>query len=207
MVATRTRSADKYAVHELLLPDDPTTPCTPPDVLHESELTGRDIICDADGFWREFATGHSDHAQLVADAGPIVHRGEFLCVQVLERRLTVLVDPCIGYIFREPGDAGRSLVLLGDTHDPSAMLPLIDSLPGPPPALLVHEATDAYIPPHIDYKATRTPELVLEKCVERGHSTPDMAGAFARRIGAQRLVLNHIGSRCDTLCADDPCWC
>lgn len=75
------------------------------------------------------------------------------------------------------------------------MVPLIQSLPGPPPALLVHEATDAFIPPEVDFKANRTPEVVMEKCLERGHSTPVMAGAFAKLIGAQRLVLNHIGSR------------
>jgi hypothetical protein len=89
---------------------------------------------------------------------------------------------------------------------------LITSLPGPPPDLLVHEATDAYIPPQVDYKANRTAETVLEKCVERAHSTPvlwvvhpaetvsdlvaqGMAGEFAKKINAQRLVLNHIGSR------------
>jgi ribonuclease Z len=75
------------------------------------------------------------------------------------------------------------------------MVPLIQSLPGPPPALLVHEATDAFIPQEVDFKANRTPEVVMEKCIERGHSTPVMAGAFAKLIGAQRLILNHIGSR------------
>lgn len=30
---------------------------------------------------------------------------------------------------------------------------------------------------------------------DRGHSTPKMAGTFAKLIGTQKLVLNHIGSR------------
>jgi ribonuclease Z len=77
MVSTHTRSADKYAVHELLTANDPTTPCTPSDVLHASEFPGRDIRCDIEGFWREFTTSvNLDFGtQLVADAGPIIHRG------------------------------------------------------------------------------------------------------------------------------------
>ena len=31
--------------------------------------------------------------------------------------------------------------------------------------------------------------------VERGHSTPQMAGAFGRRIGAASLILNHFSAR------------
>jgi hypothetical protein len=83
-----------------------------------------------------------------------------------------MADPCIGYILREPVTPFRKLVILGDTNDPSAITPLILSLPGSAPDLLIHEATDAYIPPQVDYKANRTVETVLEKCVERAHSTP-----------------------------------
>ena len=72
-----------------------------------------------------------------------------------------------------------------------------------PVSLLVHEATDAYIPPRIDPDErtgrNRTKESVQKKAVERGHSTPEMAGAFARRVGAERLVMNHIGARCACL--------
>lgn len=35
----------------------------------------------------------------------------------------------------------------------------------------------------------------MEKTLARGHSTPTMAGEFAKRIRAQKLVLNHIGAR------------
>nr|VWP00633.1 60 kDa chaperonin (GroEL protein) (Protein Cpn60) [Ganoderma boninense] len=57
-----------------------------------------------------------------------------------------------------------------------------------PVSLLVHEATDAYLPPSVDPQQrtgkNRTPESVAEKAVLRGHSTPAMAGAFARTIAA-----------------------
>lgn len=101
-------------------------------------------------------------------------------------------DPCIGYIFRETSGPQRKLVILGDTHDPSAIIPLCLS---PPPTLLIHEATDAHIPKQIDYNHRRTPEAVLEKALARGHSVPAMAGAFAKTIGAKNLVFNHIGAR------------
>jgi ribonuclease Z len=100
------------------------------------------------------------------------------------------LDPCIGYVIRESTSPRRKLVILGDTYDPTAITPLATS-----PSLLVHEATDAHIPRSVDYKARRTPELVTEKALSRGHSTPAMAGAFAKSIRAKRLVLNHIGCR------------
>ena len=34
-----------------------------------------------------------------------------------------------------------------------------------------------------------------ERALSKGHSVPEMAGAFAKRIGANALVLNHIGGR------------
>lgn len=122
---------------------------------------------------------------------------------------------------------GRMLVILGDTSDASGLLPLIkpsastqtsaeglslasreDEESSQPTtsqtthtvSLLIHEATDAYIPPDIDTRQTtgknRSFEIVEAKATEKGHSTPGMAGVFAKLIGAQRLVLNHIGSRC-----------
>ena len=82
------------------------------------------------------------------------------------------------------------------------MIPLIangQEVPDPV-SLLVHEATDAYMPPHVDPEQrtgrNRTERSVFEKAVEKGHSTPAMAGFFAKQIGAERLALNHIGARC-----------
>lgn len=194
--ATHTRTGDKYVVHELLTADDPTTSCDLED-LHSSELVGQDIVCGEDGFWRNIASGAGATNEVVVDAGPIIHRGTprlpSLFLRIHSSKL--LIDPCIGYILHEPLPPHRKLVLLGDTYDPSALAPLITSLPGEITSLLVHEATDAYIPPSVDPQSRRTPATVQEKCVERGHSTPSMAGIFAKAINAERLVLNHIGSR------------
>lgn len=65
-------------------------------------------------------------------------------------------------------------------------------------SLLVHEATDSHISSAADQTgklSKRTPEMVQERALARGHSVPEMAGDFARRIGAKALVLNHIGMR------------
>ena len=130
--------------------------------------------------------------------------------------MTTFSDPCLGYVFREGTSPNRKLVILGDTHNPTAMKTLCIN---PSPELLVHEATDwsvctffhrwcrppnsdtflSCIPSHVDYKNKRTVEQVREKALARGHSIPSMAGDFAREIGAKKLVLNHISSRYDTL--------
>lgn len=83
--------------------------------------------------------------------------------------------------------AGRKLVILGDTSDASAIIPLAQDA-----SLLVHEATNAWLPPALEKRARlTTPAEVREKAISRGHSTPDMAGEFARAIRARRLFLNH----------------
>jgi ribonuclease Z len=129
----------------------------------------------------------------------------------------IFPDPCIGYVFTEQlaqssrssgpvphfstniSTIPRTIVILGDTSDPSALVPLITEVEDRDVSLLVHEATDAYIPPDIDSRGTtgrnRTHEGVKTKAIAKGHSTPAMAGEFARLIGAQRLALNHIGAR------------
>ncbi len=71
-----------------------------------------------------------------------------------------------------------------------------------PVTLLVHEATDCFLGPDVDphgrtgsLRTRKSKEVVEERTRARGHSTPAMAGAFARRAGVERLVLNHIGAR------------
>lgn len=194
MQMTLTKTADKYVVHELLTPTDPVTPCDPPEVMHCSECVGTDFMCsETDGLWREFTIEDSRFGDLAVDAGPINHRGASLfALRYYQYNDNVLEDPCLGYVFRELYALQRKIVILGDTYDPSAIIPLATN---PSPSLLIHEATDAYIPRFIDPKATRLPEVVTEKALSRGHSTPQMAGEFARKIGANRLILNHIGGR------------
>ncbi|EMD36644.1 hypothetical protein CERSUDRAFT_94921 [Gelatoporia subvermispora B] len=217
LAATCTHTTSRYAVHELLQPTE-TPSASGVEDLYECEAEGRDIYADAEGFWTEIATGEVGGASrwgsgskgwVSVDAGPIEHR-----------------DPCFGYIFREiprppthangnmPGPVPRKLVVLGDTYDPSPILPLVhpspkrsgssafdtlDAFPHVPVSLLVHEATDAYIPQAVDPQErtgrNRTEQSVENSTRGRGHSTPAMAGAFAHLIKAERLVLNHIGAR------------
>ncbi|KAG5648923.1 hypothetical protein DXG03_000272 [Asterophora parasitica] len=90
-----------------------------------------------------------------------------------------------------PRRKGRKVVILGDTFDPSPIVPLAVEAD-----LLVHEATNAHLP-GVDpaTKDSDTYESVEVRARQRGHSTPQLAGAFARRIRARRLVLNHFSAR------------
>ncbi|KAF8163012.1 beta-lactamase-like protein [Crassisporium funariophilum] len=191
MKMTLTGTADKYVVHELLTETDSVTPCDDatdvpnalsislPNVMHSSETVGLDIRASPeDGLWRAVTQGTGRMSEIVVDAGPIHHR-----------------DPCLGYVFFEAQYPFRKLVLLGDTSDPSPIIPLCIN---PPPSLLVHEATDSCISRHADPSgklSRRTVPEVTEKTLSRGHSIPQMAGAFAKLVGAKQLVLNHIGGR------------
>lgn len=193
------------------MPTDPRTPCTD-DALHGNEEPGKDVLCDGDGYWRNFAEGRSFRGTVNVCAGPLVHRGSFLSISFAPCRavpgqyppfpaphLTApRVDPCIGFIFHEPASlpAPRKLAILGDTSSPAQLTHLVTSTPGRL-SLLVHEATDAHIPEHVDplLGARRSPALVASKTRERGHSTPVEAGTCAGKWGAKQLVLNHIGSR------------
>ncbi|KAG7092228.1 hypothetical protein E1B28_008594 [Marasmius oreades] len=176
---TLTCTAENYVVHELLNTGDQPTLCDPPEVLHYNEIPGRDIYCSSeDGFWRDITREKGFLCDVAVDAGPILHR-----------------DPCLGYVFRECAPLSRKLVFLGDTYDASPIVPLCLD---PPPSLVVHESTEAFIPEGIDPKSKRSSETVKEKALARGHSTPEQAGEFARKVGTQQLVLNHIGSRFPT---------
>jgi ribonuclease Z len=86
---------------------------------------------------------------------------------------------------------GRKIVVLGDTYDPSPIAALAADAD-----LLIHEATNAHLP-DIDEntKETDTFETVEERTKSRGHSTPQMAGLFAKRVGARKVVLNHFSAR------------
>lgn len=86
---------------------------------------------------------------------------------------------------------GRKLAILGDTYDPSPIAELATDAD-----VLIHEATNAHLPgidPHT--KMEDTFDTVEARSKSRGHSTPQMAGAFATRIRARKLVLNHFSSR------------
>lgn len=74
LTMTLTKTADTYAVHELLTPQCPRTPCNVTS-LHSSECPGLDFLCDEQGFWQAFVVAHGRLGNVVVDAGPIAHRG------------------------------------------------------------------------------------------------------------------------------------
>ena len=58
--------------------------------------------------------------------------------------------------------------------------------------LLVHEATNAYLPTWADRGGAADLERLT---VQHGHSTPQMAGRAARAMAAGTLLLNHFSQR------------
>lgn len=58
--------------------------------------------------------------------------------------------------------------------------------------VLVHEATNAFLP-GIDQNTNR--RAVTRDAVIHGHSTPEIAGQFAKKANAKRLLLNHFSAR------------
>lgn len=105
---------------------------------------------------------------------------------------------------------GRRIVVLGDTLDATGGLDDADGARGmlalaADADVLVHEATNIALPPHLtDRKAAAIPaatsieaerEATRAKALLRGHSTPQVAGSFAKRVGARQLILNHFSVR------------
>eukprot|EP01102_Stenamoeba_stenopodia_P020707 TRINITY_DN8176_c0_g1_i1.p1 TRINITY_DN8176_c0_g1~~TRINITY_DN8176_c0_g1_i1.p1 ORF type:complete len:409 (-),score=83.75 TRINITY_DN8176_c0_g1_i1:67-1293(-) len=82
---------------------------------------------------------------------------------------------------------GRKVVVLGDTSDNSLIQPhCVDA------DVVVHEATNACL----KSDAARTTEEEVEKTTrDHGHSTPQMAGAFAKSCNAKGLILTHFSQR------------
>ncbi len=88
----------------------------------------------------------------------------------------------------EAKEKGRKLVILGDTACSDAMTPIAMH-----PDILVHEATNSWDPAtavrHVSY------EQLERDAKKHGHSTPEMAGAFAKKILAKKLILTHFSAR------------
>lgn len=88
---------------------------------------------------------------------------------------------------------GRQVVILGDTKDPTPVLAIADS-----PTLLVHEATNALTQlDKVNVKEDNIPtfEQVEQRTRDHGHSTPQMAAAFALKIKCKKLILTHFSAR------------
>lgn len=209
-----------YVVHELRFPEDPSGETqnspSPSQDLHPSESPNGRNIPQVDGKWVEV---FKDNVVSVS-AAPIFHSIPCVGYVVHEAPVQGKVDPKL-YIphlkrtgtdmrmMREiqkgetvtladgtilegpPREPGRKIVILGDTHDPSPIEELAKEAD-----LIVHEATNAHLPGVDDrVKPEDTYESVEERTKSRGHSTPQTAGRFAKRIGARNLFLNHFSSR------------
>eukprot|EP01135_Chromosphaera_perkinsii_P006654 Nk52_evm56s554 gene=Nk52_evmTU56s554 len=80
---------------------------------------------------------------------------------------------------------GKKIILLGDTSNSNEMLE-----DGRGCDILVHEAT--------------FDKNIREKALETGHSTSEMAGEFAKALGAHYLILTHFSSRYCHRCPGKP---
>ncbi|CAM9487862.1 unnamed protein product, partial [Hapterophycus canaliculatus] len=82
---------------------------------------------------------------------------------------------------------GRKVVILGDTCDAGSMVPLAIGAD-----VVIHEATNTLLPP---LDQGKTYASVEADAIKHGHSTPVMAAAFAQKVGAKTLILNHFSAR------------
>ena len=89
----------------------------------------------------------------------------------------------------EPPKKGRKVVIMGDTCSGDMIAELaVDA------DVLIHEATNAWIKEQDAMKFNNY--FALERETQKnGHSTPQMAGRFAKRINAKKLYLTHFSPR------------
>ncbi|KAI8904865.1 Metallo-hydrolase/oxidoreductase [Gorgonomyces haynaldii] len=87
--------------------------------------------------------------------------------------------------YLDPPVPGKKIVVLGDTCDPWNMQDLSMGCD-----ILIHEATNAKLS-----SDPETEEQVQQTTIQHGHSTPQMAGRFAKAIGAKKVYLNHFSHR------------
>lgn len=97
---------------------------------------------------------------------------------------TVSVDDVV-----EPPRSGRKIVIMGDTCNGDAIADLAMDAD-----ILVHEATNAWLR-ELDSLRFPSYQHLERHTIVHGHSTPQMAGRFAKRIRAKRLILTHFSPR------------
>ncbi|KAF8192461.1 beta-lactamase-like protein [Pholiota molesta] len=202
---THTNLGSSYVVHELRFPSDPASGDVTTLAPSLSECPFGRNIEQVDGCWKDI---YKDSAVTVS-AAPIHHTVPCVGYVVTEAPVAGKIDPSkyIPELKRtgtpmtvmrqlQQGESGSAsertkIAILGDTYDPSPISALAQDAD-----LLIHEATNAHLP-GIDpaTKATDTYETVQERAMSRGHSTPQMAGSFGKRIGAKQLILNHFSAR------------
>jgi ribonuclease Z len=84
--------------------------------------------------------------------------------------------------------SGRKVVICGDTADARSLTNLAMNAD-----VVVHEATNTYLD-FLD-KNSDTLQSVTKDSMSHGHSTPQLASDFAKRVNAKRLLLNHFSPR------------
>ena len=213
----------KYSVHELC--SSLESPLSSDINLHDDEVMGEDLVPGSNGTWQVCRWGSMtvsaasiEHSApclgYVLNEDPLPGRLQIERIQpILQQHASEFVErfqirnpmsllssfksgiPITlpdGTIlspqsFLDPPKNGRKIVILGDTHNPSNITELaLDA------DLLIHEATNAFL---LEDRESTTFVEVQERCISHGHSTPGMAGEFARRVRARQLVLNHFSSR------------
>ncbi|ORX55741.1 hypothetical protein DM01DRAFT_1335133 [Hesseltinella vesiculosa] len=222
MKSTYTTLERTYRVHEILFPDDPEDAN---EQLYSQELPGENlrltstndlplaVQLDIGAGFKVTATPikHSIPSigfviqepdilgtiDIAAIRPVLLRNADALLAQGIKQPLSLLgklqrsgqpIDLPDGTRIEPPSKVpGRQVVILGDTCDPSNIASFCSQ-----PQLLVHEATNALT--SMDAGSV-TEELVEERCIAHGHSTPQMAGAFAKRLGAHTLILTHFSSR------------
>jgi ribonuclease Z len=213
---THTLLGTPYVVHELRLPSDPPDGDFTMLRRHASESDQGQNIRQKEGIWEHI---YMDDIVSVS-AAPILHSVPCVGYVVVEAPVPGKLDPkqyvpeikrtkaSMSLLSRlqqgesvelpdgtvlhgPPRRPGRRIAILGDTFDPAPIANLASCVD-----VLIHEATNAHLP-GIDLatKDTDSYEIVEERAKSRGHSTPQMAGAFAKQIKARRLILNHFSAR------------
>ncbi|KAJ3271561.1 hypothetical protein HDV01_006523 [Terramyces sp. JEL0728] len=197
-----------FVVHELLEVNDPVDT----DELHPEELKGTEIY-KTDNIWvidehvRASSITHtvpsigyviqepdSKGKLRMNELQPILdrHKDKFTGnphLLLKDFKNGVPID--IPGLFVDPKDytgpdiKGRKLTILGDCNNADQMIPIAQDS-----TVLVHEATNAFLKGDADTK-----ETLKETTISHGHSTPEMAGEYAKKINAKVLILNHFSSR------------
>lgn len=211
---TYTNLLGRYVVHELHFPGD-VAPAYETSDLHPNELPGLNIQQTSPGIWENFIA----EDDLTLSAGEIIHSIPSIGYVLQERPFpgklthelakiylehiklhglpkntlsqvqngTIVTLPTGETLVPPPLRPGRKIVVLGDTSDASKLIKLSQNA-----NVIVHEATNAYIP-QLDKDATY--ETTEARTISRGHSTPQMAGKFAKACSAKVLLLNHFSAR------------
>jgi len=214
LMGTYSHLLGRYVVHELHFPGD-TAPAYETAERHPNENAGRDIQQTSPGLWENFisendvsvSAGQIIHS--IPSIGFVVQEPPLpgklthdLVILYLDKIKThslprstlsqiqngeTITLPTGEQLHPPSPRLGRKIVILGDTSDASALIPLSQNA-----TVVVHEATNAYIP-HLDAGMSFT--SVEERTISRGHSTPQMAGKFAAACSAKVLLLNHFSAR------------